>query len=270
MSDDKASSACFHRSMQLTAADTAELAAVLPLAIELESYRERLIPLACAVLQGESRRTIDKRRELVLPDVWDGRLRTAALDGLTKLRAELDRKLALLELARADLEQPVRTSKLARLVVDRVLAELIDNNDQNIAALESLERELEALPPDDRVWRAALAARGAFVAARIPANEVRAGIVRAARATDAYGLHREGAAERGAVLLAEALATDGRRAAVREWARIFAAGSAEHVPLVAEGLRALAVESASADAGSDLLWIQACLGLTMEAGLGLS
>jgi hypothetical protein len=35
-------------------------------------------------------------------------------------------------------------------------------------------------------------------------------------------------------------------------------------------LRALAVESASADAGSDLLWIQACLGLTMEAGLGLS
>jgi hypothetical protein len=256
--------------MQLTAADCAELACVLPLQIELEPYRERLAPVAVAVLSGESRRTIDKQRELVLPDVWDGPLRTAALDGITMLRAELERKFAVLELVRADLEQPVRKSKLARHVVERVLAELIDNNDQNVAALESLERELEAMPPDDRVWRAAIAARGAYVAARIPPNELRAGIVRAARATDAYGLHRDGAAERGAVLLAEALATDSRRTAVREWARILAEGSAEHVPLLAEGLQALAVESASADAGSDLLWIQACLGLTMEAGLGLS
>lgn len=71
--------------MQLTAADTAELAAALPLGINLESDRERLTPLAVAVLSGESRRTIDKRREP-----------------------------ALLELARADLEQPVRKSKPCR------------------------------------------------------------------------------------------------------------------------------------------------------------
>jgi hypothetical protein len=116
--------------VQLTTADTAELAALLPLGIELEPYRERLTPLAVSVLSGESRRTIDKHRELVLPDVWDGRLRAAALDGVTKLRAQLER--------------------------------------------------------------------------------------------------------------------------------------------LAEELQALAVESASSDAGSDLIWIQACLGLTLEAGLGLS
>jgi hypothetical protein len=258
------------RAVQLTAADTAELAAVLPLSIDLESYRERLTPLAVAVLSGESRRTIDKRRELVLTDVWDARLRSAALGGVTKIRAELERKLALLELARADLEQPVRKSKLARHVVDCVLADLLDNNDQNIAALEELERELESLPPSDRASRAAIAARGAFVAARIPPNELRAAIVRSARATDAYGLHRDGAADHGVVLLAQALATDARRAAVRQWARVFAEGSAEQVPLLAEELQALAVESSSTDAGSDLIWIQACLGLTMEAGLGLS
>lgn len=256
--------------MQLTAADTAELAAALPLGIDLESYRERLTPLAVAVLSGESRRTIDKRRELVLSDVWDGRLRAAALDGMTKLGAELERKLALLELARADLEQPVRKSKLARYVVDCVLADLLDNNDQNIAALEALERELESLPPSDRTSRAAIAARGAFVAARIPPNELRAAIVRSARSADHYGLERAGAAEHGAVLLAQALATDTRRAAVRQWARLFAEGSAEHVPLLAEHLQALAVESESTDAGSDLIWIQACLGLTMEVGLSIS
>lgn len=212
----------------------------LSLGIDLESYRERLTPLAVAVLSGESRRTIDKRRELVLP------------------------------VARADLEQPVRKSKLARHVVDCVLADLLDNNDQNIAALEALERELESLPPSDRTSRAAIAARGAFVAARIPPNELRAAIVRSARSADAYGLERAGSAEHGAVLLAQALATDTRRAAVRQWARLFAEGSAEHVPLLAEHLQALAVESESTDAGSDLIWIQACLGLTMEVGLSMS
>jgi hypothetical protein len=126
------------------------------------------------------------------------------------------------------------------------------------------------MPANDRSSRAALAARGAYVAARIPPNELRAAIVRAAQATDAYGLHGDDAAEHGAVSLAEALATDQRRAAVRDWARMLAEGSAEHVPLLAEELQALAVESASSDAGSDLIWIQACLGLTMEAGLGLS
>jgi hypothetical protein len=256
--------------MQLTATDTAELAAALPLGIELEPYRERLIPLAVAVLAGESRRTIDKRRELVLPDVWDGRLRNAALEGLTTLRLELERKLAVLELARADLEQPARTSKLARHVVDCVLAELIDNNDKNMAALEELERELEGLPSDDRASRAAIAARGAYVAARIPPNEFRAAIVRSARAADAHGLDKDGAAAHGAVRLAQALATEQRRAAVREWARMLAEGSAEHLPLLAQELQALAAESASTDAGSDLIWIQACLGLTIEVGLGLS
>jgi hypothetical protein len=77
--------------VHLTAAETAELSAALPLGIELEPYRERLSPLAFAVLQGEPRRTIDKRRELVLPDVWDGRLREATLDGIAKLRVELER-----------------------------------------------------------------------------------------------------------------------------------------------------------------------------------
>jgi hypothetical protein len=256
--------------MQLTAADTSELAEALPLAIELEPYRERLTPLAVAVLSGESRRTIDKRRELVLPDVWDGRLREAAFEGIAKLRKELERKLAVLELARADLGRPAQKSRLVRHVVDRVLSELLDDNDQNIAALEELERELAAMPADDRASRAATAARGAFVAARIPPNELRAAIVRTARAADAYGLQRVGALERAAVLVAQALATDQRRAAVREWAAMFAEGSADHVPLLAEELRALAVESASSDAGSDLIWIQACVGLTMEWGLGYS
>jgi hypothetical protein len=57
---------------------------------------------------------------------------------------------------------------------------------------------------------------------------------------------------------------------VREWSRLLGEASAGHVPLLAEELQALAVESATSEAGSDLIWIQACIGLTMEAGLGLS
>ena len=70
--------------------------------------------------------------------------------------------------------------------------------------------------------------------------------------------------------MAEVLATDERRIAVRDWVNMLADGSAEQVPLLAEELHALAVESAASDPGSDLIWIQACVGLTMEVGLGLS
>jgi hypothetical protein len=256
--------------VNLTIADAVELAEALPLTIELEPYRERLSPLAVAVLQGESRRTIDRRRELVLPEVWDSRLQAAALDGISKLRTELERKLGVLQLARTELERPARQSKLARQIIERVLTELLESNDQNIAALEELERELEDLRPEDRASRAAAAARGAYTAARIPRNELRAAIVRTARATDRRGLHNDDTFEHAAVLMAEALATDERRAAVRGWVNAFAEGSSEHVPLLAQALHVLAVESAASDPGSDLIWIQACLGLTLEAGMASS
>lgn len=254
--------------MQLSAADIAELTAVLPLALELEPYRERLSPVAVAVLSGESRRTIDKRRDQVLADVWDTPLRQAALAGIDTLEAELERKTKLLELARSDLEQGARKSRLARRVVDRVLEDLLQNHDRNIEALERLERELEALAPDERTSHAAIAARGAYVAARIAPNEFRAATVRAARAVN--GLDPDEAADQGARIIARSLATDERRAAVREWSRGLGEASADHVPLLAEELQTLAAESAQREAGSDLIWIQACIGLTMEAGLGLS
>ena len=142
--DDSATRGCLHRCMQLAATDVAELVAGLPLGIELEPYRERLAPLAFAVLQGEWRRTIDKRR------------------------------------------------------------------------------------------------RG----------------VRTARATERYGLQNEGAFEQAAVLVAESLATNERRGAVRDWARMLADASSDHVPLLAGELLALVLESEATDAGSDLIWIQ--------------
>jgi len=256
--------------VELTAIDVAELAAALPLAIELEPYRERLSPLAVAVLQGESRRTIDKRRDLVLADVWDDRLRQAAREGIDNLEAELERKRGLLVLARADLEHSARRSKLARELVERVLRELLESNDRNIAALEELERELEALPPADRAARAAAAARGAYVVAAIPANELRAAMVRVARMVKAHGIDHDKTVDRAARLMADMLATDARRAAVRGWVAMLADGSAEHVPMLAKELHALTAVSARTGPTSDLIWIQACVGLTLEMGMAMS
>jgi hypothetical protein len=268
--DDRTAPPCFDARVQLNRADVVELAAGLPLALELEPYRERLAPLAVAVLEGGSRRAIDKRRELVLADVWDGRLREAAIAGIADLRQELERKLGVLQAAEADLEQPVRKGKLARELVDRVLGDLLAAHDANLAALEQLERELRALPPDARPARAAVAARGAYSAVRIPQNELRAAIVRAARVAQKQRFHEDGVAEQAAVLVACALATDERRRLARTWVGRLAEGSAEAAPSLADALLDLAATSASTEADSDLIWIQACVGLTLETGLAMS
>lgn len=254
--------------MPLRERDIAELATGLPLTLGLEPYRERLIPLATAVLHGESRRTVDSRRELVLPDAWDGRLHDEVLQAIGKLRGELTRKLSVLDDAVHDLEHP-RKSALARAVIDRVLAELMDGNDKNIAALEELERKLESSPEDERVWRAAIAARGAFAAARIHPNETRRAIVRAARSFDRCP-QGEDPAEWTARMLARTLATDERRAAVHEWAGALAEGGAPHVPLLAAALRELVTAGPACLPDDDLLWVQACIGASFEFGLGMS
>jgi hypothetical protein len=268
-SDDKQRLSWLHHDMLLRATDVLELADALPLAIDPAPYRERLSPLAVAVLQGEARKTIDRRRELVLPDVWDQRLRDAALEAISALRKELTRKAAVLDSAILDLEQPARKSAMARAVVDRILADLLDANDANIEALAELERELEETPVDERAGRAALAARGAYVAARIPANDVRAAVVRTARAMQRVPANEDGA-EYGARFLARRLASDERRRAAREWVATLANESAEHVPLLADELRDLAAVSASSAPEDDLIWVQACIGLSFEYGLSQS
>jgi len=258
--------------MDLTVADARELAAVVPLGIELEPYRERLTPLATAVLTGESRRAIDKRRELVLPDVWDDRLREATLVGIAELGTELERKRVMLEAATADLDRPARKSKLVRHVVERVLAELLDANDQNVAALDELERELATLPSEQRAARAAAAARDALLlSGAVPPHELRAAITRTALSIKTHGDQLDrAAAEQSPVLLAETLASDERREEVRLWVRQLAEGGADHVPLLARELRALVEESESSEPANDLIFIQACLGLVLEHGLSFS
>ena len=250
--------------MQLPRRDAEEIAGAVPLAVDLESYRERLTPLALAVLQGEPRRAIDRRRKLVLPDVWDGRLKVATLAGLSQLRAELERKIAMLELAEAELQQPRVRGLLPELIVERVLSELLVANDANLAALSELERELAELPVEDRPAHAVLAARGAYVAARIPPNELRAAITRAALCMPA------GDAEAGAALVARGLATERRRQAVHEWVAQLAEGSRDHVPLLAAALEAIARSALSLDPVDDPIWVQACVGMTLELGIAQS
>ena len=206
----------------------------------------------------------------MLADVWDDRLRQAAREGIDSLEAELERKQGVLAVARVDLESSAPKSRLARQLVDRVLAELLESKDRNIAALEGIERELEALAPTHRSARAAAAARGAYVVAAIPPNELRAAMVRAGRVIEGHGIDNDDTVGRAAVLMAEMLATDARRAAVRGWVAMLADGSAEHVPILAEELHALAAESAVSGPGSDHIWIQACLGLTLQMGMAMS
>jgi hypothetical protein len=86
----------------------------------------------------------------------------------------------------------------------------------------------------------------------------------------AHGIDHDETVDRAARLMADMLATDARRAAVRGWVAMLADGSAEHVPMLAKELHALTAVSARTGPTSDLIWIQACLGLTLEMGMAMS
>jgi hypothetical protein len=236
------------------------LVAAIPLDLRLEDYRERLTPLAHAVLQGEARRTAEKRREFVIPDVWDERLRSTVAKDLARLRL-------LLDAAEIDLARSPTRSRMVHAVVDRILFELLEHNDRNAEAMQELEAELTDEAPDERAAHAAVVARGAGAWTGIPRNEIRAAIVRTARAGAARGLEREDAVDDCARHLARLLATDERRHAAREWVAEVADGHAEALPLLAEELRMLVASPQPTDPAADPIWLQTCFGFVLLEGL---
>lgn len=238
-----------------------QVAALLPLDLALEPYRQRLTPLAQATLEGSPRRLIERRRALVLPDVWDARLETAVTEGVARLRGFLDA-------AEEDLRRGPRASRLAAAVVDRVLFELLEDHDRNVAALAALEAELREVPPADRARCAQRAARGAGTWARIPRNEIRAALIRVSRVAVGRGLDRPDAVDESVRHLARLLATDERRAAARAWVSEMAAGHAEPFPLLSHELATLAAEPPPADAGDDAVWLETCFGIATVESLG--
>lgn len=237
-----------------------DLVAAIRLDLRLEDYRERLAPLAQAVLQGEVRRTAEKRREIVIPDVWDERLRSTVTRGLARLRL-------LLDAADADLARSPTRSRTVHAVVDRILFELLEHNDRNVAAMEMLEAELTDEAPGERAAHAAVVARSAGAWTGIPRNEIRAAIVRTARAGAARGLERSDAVDDCVRHLARLLATDERRQAAREWVAEVADGHAEALPLLAEELRLLVASPQPADPTADPIWLQTCFGFVLLEGL---
>ena len=241
--------------------DAHEVVALLPLDVGLEPYRERLTPLAQATLRGSPRRMIERCRASVLPDVWDARLEKAVGDGLARVRR-------LVEAAEQDLERGARASRVASAVVDRVLFELLEHHDRNVAALEAMEEELRRAPPADRPRCAQRAARGAGTWTRIPRNEIRAALVRVSRAAVGRGLDRADAVDETIRDFARLLATDERRAAARAWVSEMAAVHAEPFPLLSHELARLAAESPPTDAGADTLWLEACFGIAAVETLG--
>ena len=249
--------------MNLDLRSAHELASAIRLDLALESYRERLAPLAQATLSGSSRSKIDRARERVVPDVWDDRLRQAVVDGVARLRA-------LVDAAEADLARGARASRIANAVVDRVLFELLEDHDRNTAALEALEAELRAVPIDERPDRARRAVRGAGTWTRIPRNDIRAAIVRVSRTANKRGLDRPDALDESTRQLARLLASAERREAARGWVAEMAAVHAEPFPLLSEELRRLAAAPPPADPGDDPLWVETCFGIAIVESLGES
>jgi len=239
-----------------------ELAAAIKLEVPLDSYRDRLAPLARATLSGAARSEIDKQMRIVVADVWDGPLRDAATSAIGRLRA-------IIEKAEGELAGSAG-GRLAEAMVDRVLFELLEHTDRNFEAMQELEHEVAAAAPGRRADVARRAARGAGIATSIPRNEIRAAIVRVSRAAAARGFDQEDAADAGARQLARLLATEKRRQAARDWVAQLARINAGPFPVLAEELQRLAAAPAPKDPGHDPIWLETCLGIALEETLAYS
>ena len=244
-----------------------EIAGQLELGLDTNPYRERTFRLARAISGGESRRAIEKQRDLVVLTAWDETLRDATKQALRRRREELERGVAAVVAAEADIDRPPTASRIARAIVDRVTQDLLTAHDKNIAALERLEADLRDAPADDRAYLALKAVRGAGSAAGVPRNEVRAAIVRAARGVSTRGLNREDVFEAGVEMVARALATDERRARARDWVAALAQMTDGRLPLLAYELGALASAPLPRRPAEDRIWLTASLGLALEHSL---
>jgi hypothetical protein len=260
LSDDGGRKRCFDFAVNLNRDAANELIASISVDLVMEPYRERLTPLAHATLSGASQQRIEESRELVLAAVWDERLRGAVVEGIRRLRS-------LVEAAEADIAGALSESGIARAAIDRVLFELLQNQEQNETALEALEEELRETRASERASRARRAMQGAGTWTRIPRNEIRAAIVRSTHTTALYGSDRAGAAEESARRLARLLATNARRESARAWVAEMADVYAASFPLLAEQLRRFATQPRSADPGHDPVWLEACIGLVVSESL---
>lgn len=214
---------------------------------------ELLAPLVDATLVWADEETLAGISVPIVEAMWADELREDIENVLVELAKTHTRVRGLLDVARLDLDLGPRESVLARAVVEQMAVQRAGEEQLPVCCLLCLEEEIHRAPEEERAGRAVRLGRIARRAAAVPVEEVRAAVAAAARAKAGV----EGVAER--------LATDERRLAVRAWLGHLADLGATSLPATAAALDEL-LDEMLPPVDADDVWRETCIGLM--SGLG--
>jgi dihydroneopterin aldolase len=252
----------------LSADQARNVAERVPLDIDRLAQRELVSDVVEALFEGSSGARIEKLAGRIAAAAWPDVLRPAFERGLDVCERELREQLELFERARAELARPARTSKLPAAVVEQLAYDLAEEMDEAMGELSSIEIELEdeELTADERLQLILRLPAKVAGAAEIPWEEADRLADRVRDLTVASVEEGEDPSRAIDALRDDicALATDQRRASIRDALRQLAANVHESLPLVSTAAVELAARPAPADPADDELWVAAMNGLAAQ------
>jgi hypothetical protein len=252
----------------LSANEAEEVAELVPLALDRLAHRHLVSDLVDALFQGQKQAKIERLAGRIAASAWPDVLKPAFERGLDAREDELREQLGLLARARDELAKPVRATKLPSAVVAQLAYDLADEMTEAFGVLDEIEDELEdeELPEDERravILRLPGKVSGAAELSTEEGDRLADRLRELTRAS-----LEDPAGARAAVDALEAdlgaVATDERRAAVREALGQLADGTRETHPFVSAAAAELAAEPTPDDPGDDEVWKAAMNALAAE------
>ena len=236
------------------------IAAEMPLTLDLDPYRLRLLELGSAIMERRDPLSLEAIARRTVAREWDEELRVWTREALEDMRTEYEQRVAYLEDAIAELESLGSSSHIAKQVVLCLAEKLIFDARLGVDDLDELEEKLSdgAIEAFDAVIQGT-AAGGRELS--VPDDEARRVFVGALRSAAGEPDADPRLPIRRAARL---LATDSRRAQVAEWAAGFVDALGPRFPQLTGAVAEAVAAASETRPAADPVWLGAVRGVLLE------
>lgn len=202
---------------------------------------------------------LDRAAGNAAEEIWDDELRAELETSLAELQDVPEVEEILRELPR-----PPRENLVARTLVFRATAAIMEMANRNYDRMVELEAELRETQLGEHRPKTLPVAAAAIPSASIGADEADAAAAEFIAAFPHDWSKTAEAATAATHQLARTLATDERRTSMRRALTMLAESAEDDFPLASQALSRLLAEPVPGDAADDDLWVNLVVGLVQE------